>query len=141
MGRDHEPVANERRDFVWVAVDRPCGERLRGDSEDSIVEAGDGGTSPSGIRDMADLYVEREHILFMAREFWMPTAHAEGATSVAEAKVGRFTAPWRHGSKNFRSAVLRPLEGDVGAGVLICNVVPGDEVMLTPVVLEMPSLR
>jgi len=61
-----EPVANERRDFVWV-VDCPCGERLRGDSEDSIVEVA---TVHLAERhpDMADLY-EREHILFMATKF------------------------------------------------------------------------
>lgn len=61
-----EPVDAEHRDYVWV-LDCPCGERLRGDSEDSIVEVATAhlaGRHP----DMADHY-EREHILFMATKF------------------------------------------------------------------------
>ena len=61
-----EPAANERRDFVWV-VDCPCGERLRGDSEDSIVEVATGHLAERHP-DMVGLY-EREHILFMATKF------------------------------------------------------------------------
>ena len=61
-----EPVDSASRDYVWV-LDCPCGERLRGDSEDSIVEVA---TTHLVDRhpEMADSY-EREHILFMATKF------------------------------------------------------------------------
>lgn len=50
--------------FVWV-LDCPCGERLRGDSEDHIVDVAQahlGAQHP-------DMTYEREHILFMATKF------------------------------------------------------------------------
>ena len=50
--------------FVWV-LDCPCGERLRGDSEDHIVGVALGHL---GERH-PDLSYEREHILFMAAKF------------------------------------------------------------------------
>ena len=59
-------VDAESRAYVWV-LDCPCGERLQGDSEDSIVAVA---TDHLAQRhpDMADHY-EREHILFMATKF------------------------------------------------------------------------
>ena len=47
--------------FVWV-LDCPCGERLRGDSEDQIVEVS---LAHLGEKHPGMEY-EREHILFMA---------------------------------------------------------------------------
>lgn len=61
-----ESAASERSDYVWV-VDCPCGERLRGDSEDSIVEVATGHLAERHP-DMVNQY-EREHILFMATKF------------------------------------------------------------------------
>ncbi len=61
-----ESAPSERGDYVWV-VDCPCGERLRGDSEDSIVEVSTGHLAERHP-DMVDVY-EREHILFMATKF------------------------------------------------------------------------
>jgi len=61
-----QPVEAASRDYVWV-LDCPCGERLRGDSEDSIVEVAAAHLGEQHP-DMADNY-EREHILFMARKF------------------------------------------------------------------------
>ena len=54
------------RDFVWV-LDCPCGERLQGDSEESIVEVATAHLAQKHP-EMADHY-EREHILFMAAKF------------------------------------------------------------------------
>ncbi len=62
-----EPAASRApSDFVWV-LDCPCGERLRGDSEDPIVEVATGHLAERHP-DMVDQY-EREHILFMATKF------------------------------------------------------------------------
>ena len=52
--------------YVWV-VDCPCGERLRGDSEDHIVEVANAHLAEQHP-DMANSY-GREHILFMATRF------------------------------------------------------------------------
>ena len=51
-------------EFVWV-LDCPCGERLRGDSEDHIVEVALGHLAERH----PDLSYEPEHILFMATKF------------------------------------------------------------------------
>lgn|GEM_PF-1031990 len=65
-----EPDAADEPRFEWV-LHCPCGESLRGDSEDAIVE-----TSFAHLREkhpeMADHY-EREHILFMAIKFRKPS--------------------------------------------------------------------
>ena len=50
--------------FVWV-LDCPCGERLRGDTEDEIVEVS---LAHLGERH-PDMHYEREHVLFMAVKF------------------------------------------------------------------------
>jgi hypothetical protein len=50
--------------FLWV-LDCPCGERLRGDSEDEIVAV-----SLAHLAERhPDLNYEREHVLFMAVKF------------------------------------------------------------------------
>ena len=61
-----EPVEAEIRSYVWV-LDCPCGERLKGDSEDDIVEVATAHLAELHPH-MADQY-EREHILFMAMKF------------------------------------------------------------------------
>jgi hypothetical protein len=50
--------------FVWV-LDCPCGERLRGDSEDHIVDVA---LAHLGEKH-PDMTYEREHVLFMATRF------------------------------------------------------------------------
>jgi hypothetical protein len=54
--------------FVWV-LDCPCGERLRGESEDEIVEVSLGHLGEKH----PDMEYEREHVLFMATKFRKPT--------------------------------------------------------------------
>jgi hypothetical protein len=49
---------------VWV-LDCPCGERLRGDSEDDIVAVAQGHLAERH----PDMSYEREHILFMTTKY------------------------------------------------------------------------
>jgi hypothetical protein len=56
----------EEPSYQWV-LDCPCRERLRGDSEDEIVEVAFAHLAEKHP-DMAESY-EREHILFMAVKY------------------------------------------------------------------------
>ena len=58
--------APEEKKYEWV-LDCPCGTRLRGASEDEIVEVSFAHLAEKHP-DMADSY-EREHILFMAVKY------------------------------------------------------------------------
>jgi hypothetical protein len=63
---DVQPPEGEPLDYVWV-LDCPCGERLRADSEETMVVAAKAHLT-ARHPDMADSY-EREHILFMTTKF------------------------------------------------------------------------
>ena len=58
--------APAEKTYEWI-LDCPCGTRLRGASEDEIVEVSLGHLRDAHP-DMADTY-EREHVLFMAQRF------------------------------------------------------------------------